>query len=182
MSLGVVGTRGTPWNPPVRYGYSPGRGRSGSPCRRLNGIEGERGIGQWSQGKGQEWEFLVVTRDAVGAERTAAGAAVDQGPFAVLADGDGDGLHRLAARAAAVARLLVQVPGPEAARASRGALERFEKLDEVGLLLRREIQVERRAVVVDHIHERRESPVVVEPAARVRPEALERARAVALVR
>ena len=54
---------------------------------------------------------------AVAGGFAAAGAAVDQGPFAGLADGNGDGLHGLAAGAAAISRLFIQVSRPEAARA-----------------------------------------------------------------
>lgn len=61
---------------------------------------------------------MVVAGDAVGAEYAAATAAVDDGPFAVATDFDGDGFHGLSAGAGAVAGLLVEVAGPEA----RGAV------------------------------------------------------------
>src|SRR5262249_49786986 len=46
---------------------------------------------------------------------------------------------------------------------------------------RAQVQAEYAVVVLDHVEQRREAPVVVEAALLVRPEALERRRAVALV-
>src|SRR3954468_17135222 len=60
---------------------------------------------------------VVVARDAVEPHGRARVAAVHERPLAVLADGDGDGLHRAGARGRPVSGHLVEVPAPEAARA-----------------------------------------------------------------
>lgn len=60
---------------------------------------------------------MIVPADSIGAERAAARAAMDDRPLAVLADFDRDGFHGLAAGAAPIARLFVEVARPEAARA-----------------------------------------------------------------
>src|ERR1044072_8155880 len=59
--------------------------------------------------------------------------------------------------------------------------ERFEVLDEVGLLGRAEAERLHRVVVVDHVEQSGEPAVVVEAALGVRPQPLERRRAVAVV-
>jgi hypothetical protein len=80
-------------------------------------IQREGGVGDGTEGECEERAFEVVARDAVGLEHATAGAAVDEGPFAVLADLDGDRFHSFAAGAAAVAGLVVEVARPEAAGA-----------------------------------------------------------------
>src|SRR5262249_53250279 len=87
-------------------------------------------------------------------------------------------------RARPRARHLRARAGAEA-RAVRGdgqrGLETLQVFDELGLLPRAQVQAEYAVVVLDHVEQRREAPVVVEAALLVRPEALERRRAVALV-
>lgn len=77
-------------------------------------IEREGGVGDWAEGQAEQGHGVVVAGDSVGSEGVAAAAAVDDGPFAVASDFDGDGLHGLAAGAGAVAGLFVEVAGPEA--------------------------------------------------------------------
>ncbi len=60
---------------------------------------------------------MVIAGDAVGAQYVAAGAAMDEGPLAVVADRDADRLHGLGAGAASVAGLLIDVTRPQALRA-----------------------------------------------------------------
>lgn len=60
---------------------------------------------------------MVIAGDAVRAQRAATGAAMDEGPLAVIADRDADRLHGLSAGAAAVAGLLIDVTRPQALRA-----------------------------------------------------------------
>ena len=60
---------------------------------RREHVDGEWRVGDGFEREDEEGEFAVVAGDAVGAEGCAAGAAVDDGPFAVFADGDGHGLH-----------------------------------------------------------------------------------------
>src|SRR5690349_5962176 len=62
------------------------------------------------------------------------------------------------------------------------SLERLQVLDEVGLLLFRQVCVQERVVVVDHIAERGETSVVIEATFLVRPQSLQRRRPVTLVR
>lgn len=57
---------------------------------------------------------MVIAGDAVGAQCAATGAAMDEGPLAVVADGDADRLHGLGAGAAAVAGFLIDVTRPQA--------------------------------------------------------------------
>lgn len=74
-------------------------------------------MSQRAQRELQEGEFLVVAGDAIGAQDTTAGAAVDQGPLAILPDIDPDRLHSRTTTTGAVARLLIDVAGPQAERA-----------------------------------------------------------------
>ena len=74
----------------------------------------ERGLGEGAEGEGQKRQLVVVAGDAVGAQRAAAGAAMDEGPLAIIADRDADRLHGLGAGAAAVAGLLIDVTRPQA--------------------------------------------------------------------
>lgn len=76
--------------------------------------DGEGGVGDGAERKREQTQLMVVAGDAIGAERAAAAAAMDDRPFAVLSDLDGDGFHRLAAGVAAVARLIVEMTGVEA--------------------------------------------------------------------
>ena len=79
-------------------------------------VERKGGVGDGAEDEGEEGELAVVAGDAVGAEGAAAGAVVDEGPLAVAADLDGDGLEGFAARIAAVAGLIIDVAGPETER------------------------------------------------------------------
>ena len=65
-----------------------------------------------------ERERVVVAGDAVQAHGVAPAAAVDERPFAVAADADGDRLHRAGAvRGAVAGNVVVEVPAPQAGRA-----------------------------------------------------------------
>lgn len=70
-----------------------------------------------AQREREEGALVVVAADAVGLERAAARATVYESPLAILADLNGDGLHRASACAPTVARLVVEMTRPEAARA-----------------------------------------------------------------
>jgi hypothetical protein len=65
-------------------------------------------------GEGHQGPGVVVAGDAVALEFSASGAAVDDGPFAVAADPDGDGLHGGAAGGGVVAGGVIDVEAPEA--------------------------------------------------------------------
>lgn len=84
---------------------------------RTDSIQRTGRIRQRPQRQREQGQFQVIPRDAVGATGAAAGEAGAQDPCAGLADSDGDGLHGLAAGAAAVTGFFIQVAGPEAARA-----------------------------------------------------------------
>ena len=58
-------------------------------------------------------KFLVIARDAIRPYHATADAAMDDRPFAVVMDIDADGCHRPAAGASSIARLDVNVAGPE---------------------------------------------------------------------
>ena len=77
-------------------------------------VEGESGMGDRSEGEAQEGECVVVAGDPVGPQHAAPYASVHDRPFAVAANLDGDGLHRLRARARAIAGLFVEVARPQA--------------------------------------------------------------------
>lgn len=79
-------------------------------------VERKRRAGEGPQGQGEECEFVVVARDAVGAQGVATRAPVDDRPLSISADLDADGLHRGAAGAAPVAGLIVDMARPEARR------------------------------------------------------------------
>src|SRR5207249_1911271 len=81
-----------------------------------NRIERERRVCERGRGELQQPDRIVVAGDAVWAQLLAALAAMDQHPL-VFAHPDGDGLHRAAAAGCAVARTLVDMHAPEAARA-----------------------------------------------------------------
>lgn len=59
---------------------------------------------------------MVIRGAPVGVQDAAAGAAVDEDPLALAADGDGNRLHRGAAVGGTIPRLLVDVAAPEAGR------------------------------------------------------------------
>ena len=59
-------------------------------------------------------ERVVVTGAAIRVQRVAAGAPVDEDPFAVAAYGDRDRLHRRAALRGAIAGTVVDVATPQA--------------------------------------------------------------------
>lgn len=75
---------------------------------------------------------MVIAPDAIGLERAAARAAVDESPLAVLTNLDRDGFHRAPARAPAIAGLVIKVTRPEAAWAVIAMVgakaSRFDKL------------------------------------------------------
>ena len=77
--------------------------------RHGQAVQGEWWISQRPQRQLQEREFLVVTRDAVRAQGAAAGAAVDDGPLAIVSDVDTDRFHRGPAARSTVAGLLIDV-------------------------------------------------------------------------
>src|SRR5881227_3387539 len=63
----------------------------------------------------------------------------------------------------------------------KSALQRLQELDQIVLLLRGQIQLLEFVVVVDHIEQGGEAPVVVEAALHVRKEAAQRCRAISIV-
>jgi hypothetical protein len=81
---------------------------------RVEHLEREGWAAQRPQGEGEQGQLVVVPGGAVGPERAATCAAVDDRPLAVPSDLDADRLHRAAAGAAAIAWLLIEVPGPQA--------------------------------------------------------------------
>ena len=72
---------------------------------------------QRAQSKLQQGQLLVVAGDAVGADRAAAGATVDQGPLAVISDINADRLHGCTTGAGSIARRVIDVAGSQAVRA-----------------------------------------------------------------
>ena len=83
----------------------------------LDALEGERRRAERPHGDAHELHRVVVRRHAVGAERAAAAAAVNDGPFSAPAHPDGDRLHDPAAVTFPVARLNVQMQACKAVRA-----------------------------------------------------------------
>jgi hypothetical protein len=80
-------------------------------------LEWERRLGKRPDRQPQEQQRIIVTRGPVQVELVASDAAVDQDPFAVSANGDGDRLHEgTAARGSIASHLVVQVPAPQAVR------------------------------------------------------------------
>ena len=75
----------------------------------LDALEGERRRAERPHGDTHKLHRVVVRRHAVGAERSAALAAVDDRPLAVSSHPDGHGLHDAAAVAFAVAGRNVHV-------------------------------------------------------------------------
>mgnify|MGYP006961024248 CR=1 FL=1 len=63
----------------------------------LDALQWEWGLAQGPHGDGHELHGIVVRHHTVGAERSAALAAVDDGPLAALAYPDGHRLHDAAA-------------------------------------------------------------------------------------
>lgn len=80
-------------------------------------VKRERRPGQGRHRDPHESERVVVTRDAVGVEYSAARAVVDEGPLALVADVDGYRGHRRPAVRRPVTWSVVQVPAPQAGRA-----------------------------------------------------------------
>ena len=80
-------------------------------------VERERWLGERLHGDPDEEQRIVVAGRPVRGERAAAPAAVDEDPFAILADRDRDRLHRRLAVRRTVARVDVEVTRPEAVRA-----------------------------------------------------------------
>ena len=89
-------TRGGTLTDP-RPGAREGRPRKGRPSsRRLDQgepVERERRHRQRLHGQPDEEQRRVIGRRSVGVEHAAAGAAVDEHPLALAADGDGDRFH-----------------------------------------------------------------------------------------
>ena len=75
----------------------------------LDALERKRRCAERAHGDAHELHRVVVRRHTVGAERSAALAAVDDRPLAASSHPDGHGLHDAAAVAFAVARLNVHV-------------------------------------------------------------------------
>ena len=80
----------------------------------LDLFDGEGRVGQRPHGDGHQLHRVVVCGDAVGGDPSAHAAPVDDGPFSVLANPYGDGLHLSAAVCLAIARLNVQVEAGQA--------------------------------------------------------------------
>ena len=69
----------------------------------LDALQWERRLTQGPHGDGHELHGVVIRRNAVGMEGTAALAAVDDGPLAALAYPDGHRLHDAAEVASKIA-------------------------------------------------------------------------------
>ena len=82
--------------------------------QRPKPIQREGRLGDGAHRDTDEQQRAVVAGDAVRVQHAAAVAAMDEHPFAVAADGDGDGFHRRKAVRRPVARVVVDVPRPEA--------------------------------------------------------------------
>ena len=82
-------------------------------------VERERRHGQRLHGQADEEQRRVIGRRSVGVQHATAGAAVDDHPLALAADGDRDRLHAGTAvvEHGAVARPIVDVTRPQARRA-----------------------------------------------------------------
>ena len=83
----------------------------------LHPFNGEGRIGDGAHGNAHELHGIVIGSHPVGAEIAAAFAAVDDGPFALVAHPNGHGLHDTAAVAFSVAGLDVHVEAVKAVRA-----------------------------------------------------------------
>src|SRR5207237_4731604 len=68
------------------------------------------------------------------------------------------------------------------ARSFEPALQRLQVFDEIVFLLLSQVQFLEAVVVVDHVEQCREAPVVVEPALHVREQSAQGGRAISLVR
>ena len=77
-------------------------------------IEWERGLRDRAHGDSYQHERVVVTGGAIRMQRIAAGAPVDEDPFAVTTDGDRDRFHRRTALRGAIAGTVVDVATPQA--------------------------------------------------------------------
>ena len=82
----------------------------------LHALDGERRIGDGPHGNGHELGGVVIAGHAVGAQRTALSAAMDDGPLAVIAHPDGDGFHDAAAVRVAIAGNIIHVHTVQAIR------------------------------------------------------------------
>jgi hypothetical protein len=81
-------------------------------------LEWEGRLGERPDRQPQEHQRIVVTGDSVQVEPVASGATVDQDPFAVAANGDGDRFHECPAVSGPISQPdVVQVAAPEAVRA-----------------------------------------------------------------
>ena len=80
-------------------------------------VEGERRLGDGADREADEQQRVVVARGAVEVELVAAGAPVDEQPFAVAPDRDAQRLHQGTAVGGAVAGRVVDVTAPQAERA-----------------------------------------------------------------
>ena len=94
---------------------------TGAPAPPRRGPAGRAGTaaGRAASPPADEEQRGVIGRRSVGVQHATAGAAVDEHPLALAADGDGDRLHAGAAlvQHGAVARSVVDVAGPQAWRA-----------------------------------------------------------------
>jgi len=69
-------------------------------------------LADWTHGQGGQDELVVVAGYSVGLEGSAAGAAVDDGPFSAVADPNGDGFHVAVAVGLSVAGGVVKMAAP----------------------------------------------------------------------
>ena len=91
--------------------------RTGRPSDEGQPVEREGWLSQRLDRQPEEQQRVVVTCRPVAVQDSAALAAVDEHPFAVTAHGNRDGLHGRLAVGRPVARIVVDVPAPEAVRA-----------------------------------------------------------------
>lgn len=79
-----------------------------------DGLERERRLRQRPSGYPQQQQRIVVADGTVEAQVTAAGATMNQNPFAVAAHADSDRLHRGTALSRPIPRTPIQVTAPQA--------------------------------------------------------------------
>ena len=83
----------------------------------LHPLNGEGRIGNGTHSDAHQLHRIVICGDTVGAEVTTALAAMNDGPFALVAHPNGHGLHNAAAIGLPIAGLNVHVKAVEAVRA-----------------------------------------------------------------
>jgi hypothetical protein len=89
--------------------------KAGRSLRRPDQVQVKCRVAQWPQCEREKRDLAIIACYAIGAERGASGATVNDCPFAARTDLDANWLHRRAAWGGSVARFVVDMAGPEAA-------------------------------------------------------------------